>query len=84
VVGFQENEKVVTRIDYLRKMILSGELKSDREIFTFMLNSGCISVHVKPIILDLTEKKKIILKTPSFKTSTVWKKKRMPQLVELI
>ena len=64
--------------------ILKKELRSDLEVFAYMLNHGFISEHVKPVIQNLKEEKKITFKNPSFKTSTVWDKNRPPSQIILI
>ncbi len=68
----------------LRESILKKELRSDLEVFAYMLNHGFISEHVKPVIQKLKEEKKITFKNPSFKTSTVWDKNRPPSQIILI
>jgi len=80
---------VSKKIDYFQKelkdLILDGTLKSDLEIYVFMINNGFLGQHVKPIITELKKDNKITLKHPSFKCSTVWNtKKREPKKITLL
>ena len=68
----------------LEKAIFARALKSDREIYSFMLRNGFLGLHVKPVIQKLKTKKMIELKHPSFKCNTVWGKNREPRLIKII
>lgn len=68
----------------LEDAILSGNLKSDLEVYLFGLNKGFISKHIKPIIEKLKSENKILVKHPSFKCGTVWKRQRTPKKIEIL
>lgn len=67
----------------LKELILSGELKSDLDVFLHMINSGFIAKHVIPVIKDLKNNKQIEIKRPSFRCSTVWKPTRKPKKISI-
>jgi three-Cys-motif partner protein len=79
-----DQRKIPTFQRELKEKILSGELTSDLEIFVFMINNGFIGKHVSEVITNLKNSKKIKIKHPSFKCSTVWKYSREPQKIEII
>ena len=68
----------------LESKILSGQLKTDREIFLFAINRGFINKHILLVIEKLLQEKRIVLKQPSFRCNTVWKKDREPKQVEVL
>lgn len=68
----------------LKKEILSGNLKSDLEIFLYAINNGFTGTHIRPVIKELKEEKKINIKQPSFKCTTVWSYGREPKLIEIL
>lgn len=68
----------------LESQILSGQLKTDRDIFLFAINRGFINKHIELVIEKLREEKRIVLKQPSFRCNTVWKKEREPKQVEVL
>ncbi|MCK0159669.1 three-Cys-motif partner protein TcmP [Allomuricauda sp. F6463D] len=79
-----DQRKIPTFQRELKEKILSGELTSDLEIFIHMINNGFIGKHVTEVINDLKSSKKIKIKYPSFKCSTVWKYNREPQKIEIL
>lgn len=77
---FQEMNKS-SKIDLFQKelknKILNKEISNDLEIYLFMINSGFLGQHVRPVIKEL--KDQIILKQPAFKYSTVYRRNREPK-----
>ena len=67
----------------LKEKILSGEIKNDRDIYFFMINSGFLGQHVRPVIQEL-KNDKIELKHPSFKCKTVLDKEREPKEIKIL
>jgi three-Cys-motif partner protein len=82
----EDNEK--TKINYFKKRlkneILTGNLKSDLEIYVYSINNGFTIKHIMPVIKELKEQNKISIKYPSFKCSTVWSYSRDVKKVELL
>lgn len=68
----------------LEDAILSGQLSTDLEIYLFAINRGFTNKHINPVVAKLKKEKKIVLKNPSFRCSTVWDRNREPKGVEII
>lgn len=68
----------------LKEKILSGELKTDRDIYFYMINNGFLGKHVYPVIKILKDSKVIELKFPSFKCNTVLSRRRKPRIIKIL
>lgn len=79
-----DKRKIPTFQRQLEDKILKGELKSDIEIFVYMINNGFIGKHVSEVISNLKKAKKIKIIHPSFSCSTVWKSNREPRKIEIL
>lgn len=83
---FEEDNKqmkIPSFQDSLKNEIISGNLKSDLEVFLFAINNGFTNKHIRPVIKELKDTKKIKISHPSFKCSTVYKYDREPKLIEI-
>jgi len=80
----QKNMKINVFKSNLEEKVLSGELKTDLDIYLYALNRGFIGKHIKPVISNLKSERKISLKYPSFRCNTVWKTERIPKEVKIL
>lgn len=82
----EENDKrkIPTFQAKLEDEILRGKLRTDRDVFVYMVNCGFVSKHVIEVVSRLKKSKKIKIKHPSFKCSTVWKYDRHPRKIEIL
>ena len=78
------DSKIVAFQKKIEEKILSKEINDDMEMYFFMLNSGFLGEHVRPVINKLKKEKRIVISNPAFKCKTILNRNREPKKIIIL